>query len=175
MTMMKKYCLLCLLSVLCLSMTCDEDSFCDMTGVAVTVIDNSGETFREVDDGQCPKEAMILQIEPEWDATGYNSGKLTSPIVGLRIITLNDFDDSHKAGSDVSEYFKTYPRELCPNENTVYDSLENGTPIDSWQTGYSCFKALLKAPAPGDYAFRIDMKLKDSETLTCTTQSIHLY
>lgn len=173
--MLKKYGLLCLLSVLCLSTTCDEDTFNEMTGITVSVIDNSGDKFRMADDGRCPKEAMILQIEPEWDATGYNSGKLTSPIVGLRIITLNDFDDSHKAGSDVSEYFKTYPKELCPNENTVYDSLENGTPIDSWQTGHSCFKALLKAPAPGDYAFRVDMELKDGETFTYTTQTIGLY
>jgi len=147
-----------------------------MTGVTVTVIDNSGETFREVDDGQCPKEAMILQIAPEWNATGYNSDKLTSPIVALRIFTLNDFDDSHPAGSDVSEYFRTYPRELCPNaENTVYDTLEDGTPIDSWQEGRSCFKALLKAPAPGDYAFRVDMELKGGETFIRVTQSMHLY
>lgn len=173
--MLKKYGLLCLLSVLCLSTTCDEDTFNEMTGITVSVIDNSGDKFRMADDGRCPKEAMILQIEPEWDATGYNSGKLTSPIVGLRIITLNDFDDSHKAGSDVSEYFKTYPKELCPNENTVYDSLENGTPIDSWQEGRSCFKALLKAPAPGDYAFRVDMELKDGETFAYTTQTIGLY
>ena len=69
--MLKKYGLLCLLSVLCLSTTCDEDTFNEMTGITVSVIDNSGDKFRMADDGQCPKEALILQITPKWNATGY--------------------------------------------------------------------------------------------------------
>lgn len=60
----RKTVLLCLLSMLFLSTTCDEDTFNEMTGITVSVIDNSGDKFRIANDGQCPKEALILQITP---------------------------------------------------------------------------------------------------------------
>ncbi|MDO5524625.1 MAG: hypothetical protein Q4F85_00880 [Prevotella sp.] len=44
-----------------------------MTGITVSVIDNSGDKFRIANDGRCPKEALILQITPKWNATGYNT------------------------------------------------------------------------------------------------------
>jgi len=69
----RKTVLLCLLSMLFLSTTCDEDTFNEMTGITVSVIDNSGDKFRIANDGRCPKEALILQITPKWNATGYNT------------------------------------------------------------------------------------------------------
>lgn len=173
---MKKSILISCLSVLFLSMTCDEESFNDMIGVTVSAIDNSGAEFAAVSDGKCPKEALILRITPEWNPAGYNSGKLLSPIVALRIVTLTDFDDSHPAGSDVSVYFNTYPKELdAEMYNSVYDTLEDGIPISCWQEGESCYKALTTVPAPGDYIFRVELEMEDGTLFTCNTESINLY
>jgi hypothetical protein len=98
-------------------------------------------------------------------------------VTSLKVFTLNNYDATHPAQSEVTEYFKT-----VRDDSTGWPTLQ---PLDLWlpvgtlagparyppELDYNLF--LATRPAPGSlHQFRVDVKLANDSTLSAVTQQI---
>jgi hypothetical protein len=163
--------------------------------IKLSHIDNSGQTPVYVDSGTIPKEAYGLQIELSLsklalhkfsDFAGFNSTCAfdcfcppetqyfpQDTLSAIRIISLNDFDNTHPANSEVSEYFKvlTYNTYITIQEYLDYpETIYSGQPFIELIGLY-----LMQAPlVTGDHRFRVEIVLSDGTTLISTSTLIML-
>ena len=96
-------------------------------------------------------------------------------ITALHISTVNDFDATHPAGSDVTEYFYQYqknnyrsiPDYLSRQAEVVFDAAQDSLVVDF---------LLMQAPAAaGIYSFEIAVTLSDGRTKNARTNPAQLY
>lgn len=158
-------------------------------------IDNSGQSPHYVEGGIIPKEAYGLQIElalsqlaynKSLNFTGFNTAYAfdcfcppeiayfaQDTISEIRIITLNDFDITHKANSEISDYFKvltstnylTIPAYVDTPEIIYYEKPEHDIIL----------VYLMKPPAIiGEHRFKVEILLSDGTTLASSTTIINL-
>lgn len=90
-------------------------------------------------------------------------------VISVHITTMNDFDDRHPAGSDVSEYFRV-------KENNSYLTLDKYFATNYKFRSSHCVDCLLMtAPAiTGEHQFQTEARLSDGRTLTSLTTPIML-
>jgi hypothetical protein len=102
-------------------------------------------------------------------------------VTSIKIITLNDFDESHPADSDVSSYFKVYQpfqfltidEYLTPERDewgntrlAVYEYDEMDEVLD--------FLLMIPPPDAGAYRFKIQMTVSDGRSWEAITDEITL-
>lgn len=169
-----------MLFILTSAMSCEEDpgeGISIITSIELTHFDNAGEHPVAIEGGQCPKEAYLLEIAPCCE-NYYGITTLQSPVIAFRIITLTDFDNSHPAGSDVYSLFKDYPPQLLGDNlrerSLGNDPLQEGMPITTLEPG-AFYKALLTAPQPGTFQFRIELEMEDGSVVWAETLPVNLY
>jgi hypothetical protein len=95
-------------------------------------------------------------------------------IVLIKIKTVNDFDEKHLAGSDVTDYFKVYEK---PNFKEIGTFLkENETIfIDDMPMKYNIDLLLMSAPLKGkEHIFNIELTLSNGNVLSQQTKAINL-
>lgn len=158
-------------------------------------LDNSGKKPVIVNSGTIPKEAYGMQIEFSLgpmasgsipDLTLFNSAcaydcfcppefeyVAEDTISGMKIISLNDFDDTHPADSDISEYFKVHTGMVYRTFQEYTDHPEN---IYFDKPSREDIEILLMQPPTftGQHQFRAEIELSDGTTLVATSTLISL-
>ncbi len=163
--------------------------------IEVFHVNNSGQTPVIVDNGIIPKEAYGLRLECLVAKLAFNESikffEISSAyafdcdcppeiayfakdtISNIRITTLNNFDDSHPAGSDISDFFKVFKNDSFITiqefigfpERAYYENPDNEI-INFY---------LLKSPSIiGEFRFKIEILLSDGTNLTSVTSAITL-
>ncbi|MDF2189553.1 DUF5034 domain-containing protein [Paraflavitalea sp. CAU 1676] len=95
-------------------------------------------------------------------------------IEAIRILTLNDFDNTHLAGADVSTYFKVYKPYYFL---TIGDYVKNTSPtLFTDEELKPAIDLLLMAPPAGgaEHRFRVQIRLSDGRILESDTSPIKL-
>lgn len=93
-------------------------------------------------------------------------------ITELKIITLNDFDSTHFANSDISSYFKilTYKyiniSDYIKSPEMIYDKVHDKDSAD--------FFLMVSPVNKGEYRFKVDVLMSGGTTLTATINPIIL-
>ncbi|MDR0989360.1 MAG: DUF5034 domain-containing protein [Prevotellaceae bacterium] len=137
-----------------------------LTGLQLTSYNREREGLIPVTDGRCPKEFYTLGITPLvlTDNHRYDFYTLLHPITAVRIVAASDFDADHPAGSNITRFFYT--------EGSSRNGL--ATPIDTIN-GTRYLLQLTKAPAAGNYRFRVEFETDNNEVVTADTEEITLY
>lgn len=95
-------------------------------------------------------------------------------ITAIRIITLDDFDITHSAGSDISDYFRLY---AWNNFTSITDYLPKEAKVFYYDEPKNIeLNALLMQPPvqPGFYRFRVEMDLSDGRSFIKETSIAEL-
>jgi len=158
-------------------------------------LDNSGQAPAIVDKGVIHKEAYGIQIEysllplacnKPFSFSAFNAAYAYScrcppdiqylaqdTISAIRIKNLNDFDQTHPADSDISDYFKV----LDYDKYITFQEL-----IDAYETMYEekpekdLIKIFLMQPPTqtGEHRFQVEFLLSNGTILTSVTTPIKL-
>ncbi|NDV56584.1 DUF5034 domain-containing protein [Bacteroides sp. 519] len=122
-----------------------------------------------------PKEAFVLAIKlttdsEAWVGYGRTAVDLPDPITAIRVYSVNNFNDSYPAGSDISSLFKQYPLYI---NNNLDDTLERGKHIEriDYLDGFF-YKALLMQPTAGAHQFKVEIQLKSGKLFTAETEEL---
>lgn len=157
-------------------------------------IDNSGQNPNYINSGTIPKEAYGIQIQQtlrqialnDFKISGFSSAYATScdcppefqyfaqdSIIGLRIITLNDFNNTHSSNSDISEYFSIYNYE---GYTSISDFLNNPAIVYYEPVSIDIIEIyLMQAPEiTGEHQFKVELSLSNGSVLSSTTSIITL-
>ena len=152
-------------------------------------IDNSGQNPIYINSGTIPKEAYGIQIQQtlkqiafnDYNISGFSSAYATScdcppefqyfaqdSIIGLRIITLNDFNTTHTSNSDISEYFSIYN---YGGYTSISDFLNNSAIVYYEPVSNDIIEIyLMQAPEiSGEHQFTVELSLSDGSVLSSTT------
>lgn len=140
---------------------------------------NNGATHPSVSkNNKYPTDAFMLAINVTLDSRAWGGAEwvavdLSDPITAIRIYTVNDFNESYPAGSDVSSLFNDYPLYIF---NNLKDTLEEGKNIVrmDYVNGYF-YKALLTPATPGMHKFKIELELKSGDIFTGETEELELF
>jgi hypothetical protein len=158
-------------------------------------IDNSGQTPVLVTSGTIPKEAYGMQIECSLKQIAFNKFRVfetfnsvyaydcfcppeieyiaQDTITDLRIMSLNDFDETHPANSNISEYFKVLTHKTYITIQNYIDSPEiiyYEVPDKEIITLY-----LMQPPTiTGEHRFLVEIELSGTVTLISSTTVISL-
>jgi hypothetical protein len=184
---MKKYIYLtaAILFMLCAAMKCDEEYFpsLEMTGIEAVNINNE-KAEPVATDEPVKKEAFALQVmymttdflhyagqeggrgnpvpaHTDTIIRNYTNTKdFIHKVVDYSIVCNVDFDETHPAGSDVSDYFVPYPDK------------EKG---DSYSSTLRTIFVLRKVLAPGIYTFTVRVLLDNGDEFEAASNPIELY
>lgn len=100
---------------------------------------------------------------------------LKHPVIDIRIITINDFDDEHKAGDKINELFGIAFRNQKPNISWP-ERGSDGTFISYGHPFYEFTEYAIRSyPEQGEYKFKVEYELSDGTILTSETPTIMLY
>lgn len=159
------------------------------TGWALKALDNRGAEPVEVTDGQALRTAFGIRI--------FSNAELSSPldtlnteaecreyrpdsaILGIRVNSLTDFDSSHPAGSDISNYWVF----RVGGENATLGRYVNYLPLPLPGPTFNRFEPvvvndllLLTAPAaPGSYQFSVTLQRSDSSVFHLLLPPVQLH
>ncbi|MBX2925153.1 MAG: DUF5034 domain-containing protein [Chitinophagaceae bacterium] len=177
---------------------CDDPQLFKYTNASLELqhLDNRGQSPATDEDGIALKEAygiaMTLRCEPTVFKTAPFSLFLNQSyafscrcdagvqhhakdsVIAIRIITLEDFDAFHPAGTDISDYFRLY---TWNNFTTIADYLHKDARVFAYDEPKNIVMnaLLINAPAAaGFYRFRVEMDLSDGRSLTKETSTIEL-
>ncbi|MBX3255111.1 MAG: DUF5034 domain-containing protein [Chitinophagaceae bacterium] len=95
-------------------------------------------------------------------------------VVAIRIITLENFDASHAAETDISDYFRLY---TWNSFTTITDYLHKDAKVFTYDEPQNIVMNALLITAPaaaGSYRFRVEMDLSDGRSLIKETSTIEL-
>ena len=157
-------------------------------------IDNSGQNPNYISSGTIPKEAYGIQIQQtlkqialnDYKISGFSSAYATScdcppefqysaqdSIIGLRIITLNDFNNTHSSNSDIGEYFSIYN---YGGYTSISDFLNNPAIVYYGPVSNDIIEIyLMQAPEiSGEHQFKVELSLSDGSVLSSITSLITL-
>lgn len=140
---------------------------------------NNGATHPSVSkNNKYPKDAFMLAINVTLDSFAWGGGEwiaadLADPITAIRIYTVNDFNESYPADSDISSLFKEYPLYILNNLEDTLDDGKNIVRMD-YVNGYF-YKALLTPPTPGTHQFEVEIELKSGKVFTTKTKELELF
>jgi hypothetical protein len=175
---------------------CLDSVFFEYTNCSVSLenLDNSEEAIQVSSDNQVPKAAFGLRLKLErkqdmcsksWEPlfiTGAFATTCDCPpeiifqpldsVLSVRIKTQSDFDATHPAGSDLSEYFSILSyREFIPLAEYL-DDLQN----DLYYLLPLEFDLMLMTAPPlsGDYQFEVEIELSDGRKLSNTSPTVTL-
>ncbi|MCC6288202.1 MAG: DUF5034 domain-containing protein [Chitinophagaceae bacterium] len=95
-------------------------------------------------------------------------------VIAIHIITLDDFDNQHLAGSDISEYFKLHSQHTFISIAEYLQKIATIFYYDNPKT--IILDALLMQPPlqSGNYRFKIKMTLSDGRSFTAEPSTIEL-
>ena len=177
---------------------CDEPQFFKYTNSSLQVqnLDNRGQSAMPATGGIALKEAYGIRIKVHCETTAsatvpfsffLSSGYAFScrcgepvqylakdSITSLRIITINDFDTEHKAGSDITDHFKLNAGYYFIS---IADYLKQEAPVFYMEADKNTILDALLIQYPnqsGTHRFRIEMNLSDGRTLSQETDTIDL-
>ncbi len=127
------------------------------------------------------KTFALLQINPHFLPAALAMGCVCPPpyssnerIKSLKIISVNDFDESHRAGADVSEYFKIFQYGSYASIATVViDDLMYFGNFDA-DKNISWDLLLMTAPTNTETQFQIEIEFINGRTLKETTSVVKL-
>lgn len=128
------------------------------------------------------KTAFYKPIQPVFFQSAYAFRRECPPprilprdsVLSLKVFTLNDFDASHPAGSDVSDYFKVFERNnFRPIE--PYLKAENTTLFSEEQLKEKLDLLLMTAPVLNkSHQFKIEISLSDGRLIELFSTAINL-
>jgi hypothetical protein len=96
-------------------------------------------------------------------------------IVNIKIFTLNDFDDTFTADSDISKYFKVHQDELFQNIDAFVKSPAKRFEFGGWQLENIIDLLLINPPTKGKkHQFKVQYYLSDGRILEQITTPIDL-
>lgn len=96
---------------------------------------------------------------------------LTEDIISIEIVTLNDFDSSHPANSDVSDYFKVF---RANEYQSIADFITNRANTQ-WDSPFDIDMFLLQPPLGDETSqFLVRIVLSDDRVLEKITSTITL-
>ncbi len=166
-------------------------SYCSLE---VNYLDNTGEKPVLTQSTALPKEALGIRIDVErkrdmcinrrsWFGTaayacdcGYDTIYFPlENIVKASIITVNDFDTQHPAGTDITEYFYTYDsRSYKPATTEFSTQLKYVNYYSGELSNEINFLLMTPPPSMTECAFKIVVELSDERILEDTTDTILL-
>ncbi len=178
---------------------CKINTSFTINGVSVSNLNNSGSTPEEIGDttsNGVSKNAYGIRV---FLSTSINSSgfvyntinnlklidnsyalgckqhySLTNMIKSFKIFTLNDFDDSHKAGADVTEYFNGLNKEYGPYITIQQKINEINSLLTDLPEYFDIF--LMKPPTEnGFFRFKIMIELNDGYIEDLKTENIILF
>jgi len=165
-------------------------------GLTTTHIDNSGANALLVNEGSIAKEAYGIQLsielkekmcfsQPQFSLPSFNQcyalGKSTprvqisylNKITDIKITTLMDFDNTHPAGSDISEYFKVFSNNSFTSIEAFIEQFQKTNEIPSLD--FVCNLLLIESSfSSGTFQFKTQALLEDGTSLDNTTSLIEL-
>lgn len=97
-------------------------------------------------------------------------------ITSIKVFTVNDFDATHSANSDISDYFKVYTAYLF-TFTTIPDYLRNTSPVLYSENELEVKLDLLLMTPPSfnnQHRFRVQITLSDGRVLQQETSEIQL-
>lgn len=186
------------LDVLVACCDCDPPQLFKYTNSSLEVenLDNRGQYVAVATNGTALKEAYGIRMKIQCKTTAFHQPRFSfllnqsyafscrcedpiqyhakDSVVALRIITLDNFDPEHQAGSDITDYFKWYGGYYF-SEITSY--IKQRAPVFYMEDDKQTTEDMLLMhypPQSGIYSFRVEIDLSDGRTLTKDTDSIEL-
>jgi hypothetical protein len=99
-------------------------------------------------------------------------------ITGIKVFTVNNFDNSHPAGSDISAYFKLYFNLYSRHHySTISDYLKNKDDAfyENEERRVTLNMLLMTAPSFGpQHSFEVEVSLSDGRVLRQATAQLEL-
>lgn len=95
-------------------------------------------------------------------------------ITTIKILSLNDFNSTHSANSEISDYFKVYK---YYSFSTIQDYIRNTNPVLNYESDLAIKIDLLLMTAPtinNQHKFRVQITLSDGRVLEQDTSIIEL-
>ena len=179
---------------------CDdpEKHIYTIDNLSIRSIDNRGSQPVEIDAGTVPKNAYGIKVRLPLRMVAYNRPAIrplfstaayatscgcppslvyspTDSIVSFKVVTLNNFDNQHPAGADVTSLFQVFKA-----SNRSYQSIANYLASDAPVYNHKLDEnveltlLLMQAPAEGQHQFHIEIKLSDNRLLSGSTSIITL-
>lgn len=159
-------------------------------------LNNSGQSAIVAPENKVLKEAYGLRIRIGCETTACNRGRTSffinpayafscgceapiqyhpkDSVTGLKVITLNDFDALHPAGSDITARFKMFSGYVFTD---LAGYLESKPPVfNAHGVKNIVLDALLMEPAAqtGNHRFRVEVDLSDGRVLETETSMVEL-
>ncbi|MFT3907790.1 MAG: DUF5034 domain-containing protein [Ferruginibacter sp.] len=100
--------------------------------------------------------------------------KPKNSVVSMKFYTINDFDNLHSAGAEITEYFKAYEKFVF---TAIPDYLEKINEVLNSTTEFELAADFLLTTAPAigtDHIFKIQLLLSDGRTMELETTQISL-
>jgi hypothetical protein len=94
-------------------------------------------------------------------------------IEGLKVISMYDFDQNHKSGSDVTKYFAAFYLNKYYADSSILESDLFGYNLDE-QKNVSLDLMLMARPGASKQQFRVEIKFENGRELKQTTPLINL-
>lgn len=164
--------------------------------ISATHINNSGSVGVVTAEGPITKEAYGISLsihrkeniclnEPQFNFPSFTPSYavtkkgprveifFVNKITDIKITTLTNFNATHPAGSDISEYFKVFSNKSFSSIESFVDEFQKGygeSPLD-----FNCNLLLVNPPDnSGIFQFKIEAILDDGTFLETTTTAINL-
>ncbi len=176
---------------------CEDSDFSNYTNCSFEIknLDHSGADLFITDESQVKKEAFGLQLQlsrkediclikkPLFISTAYGTScdcppeKIYQPldtISNIKITTLQDFDNTHLANTEITDYFQALQStEYLPISEFL--NRKNGQLLSTFDFELVLNCMLLIPPtSSGIYQFQVDIALSDGRTFSKTSDSIEL-
>ena len=114
--------------------------------------------------------ATSCNCPPEFEYSARNR------IIAINVVTLEDFDATHPANTDVSEYFMVYNFSKEDSINNYIKNLETTLYFVQEEDPLQFYLLLKTPPTSGSkQQFRVDISLSDESLLSMQTNLLELY
>ena len=174
-----------MLVIALVSVSCGYDEYVsdEVVGIRLEGFDNAGKIPQAIESGRCSGQSYMLWVSFVIKDYG-DVAELSNPMVALRFITLTDFDESHPAGSDVTEFFDMYPirPEISASDYDTYEyePVRFAVPSHNSPVGVvyqeGAYFMLMKSPAEErECRFATDVEFSDGKILSAQCQAVTLY
>lgn len=160
-----------LLYVVILLSGCGKEIDYRTIGIECQNYDNSG-AFIEASNAAIPRNAYVLRLFYASDLADYQTVNDNNKYVGVNsatsisVRTLQNFDSTHAAGSDISDYFIN-----GPGTTSIQYVIDNFMDTPKWSPNHEADDLWLMHPPAnaGTYAFEVKMMFDDGQLFSDTT------
>jgi len=151
-----------------------EEAITSLKTVSLVHYNNEKESPVIADPPRVKKEAYILGILLECEEIERaDKYKLEKPVKEIKIFTQTNFTDKYLKGSEITDCFKNYPKNL--HDISPSDIHKPDTVNFMNYSKLTIYKALRTIPEPGEYQFSAVIVLSDDSTLEAICDPVNLY